>query len=125
MVSSLDRRRILAAGLAATAGLGLTRSVWGDTPDTPQMLPGGWIPDSPDPRDRLLVTPLFASPGPRPASVDLSEKFPTEPWNSLTELTAGTQVPHAFQWSLHCIARNSASEVRTEQREDVKHKVAA
>jgi C1A family cysteine protease len=76
MVLSIDRRTVLAAGLAVAAGVGFTRSVRGASPDTPQALPGGWIPDRPDPRDRLLVTPQFSNPGPRPASADLSGKLP-------------------------------------------------
>jgi len=76
MARSIDRRTVLAAGLAVAAGVGFTRTVRGGTSGTPQALPGGWIPDRPDPRDRLLVTPQFANPVPRPASADLSGKFP-------------------------------------------------
>lgn len=75
MIASIDRRTVLVAGLALAAGGILTRSGLAAA-DASRTHGGGWIPDRPDPRDRLLVTPQFANPGPRPKSADLSGKLP-------------------------------------------------
>lgn len=77
MITSTERRKLLAAGLAFAAGAWLMRSGLAASPATAlRTHGGGWIPDRSNPRDRFLVTPQFANPGPRPASVDLSHKLP-------------------------------------------------
>ncbi|APG09943.1 hypothetical protein BKD09_16585 [Bradyrhizobium japonicum] len=76
MASSTDRRAVLAAGLAFAVGSGLARIAHAAASPAARTHGDGWIPDRPDPRDRLRVTPQFAKPGPRPASADLSGKLP-------------------------------------------------
>jgi len=68
---SLDRR-VLILGAAAAAGAGHATAQRAGA----RRHGFGWIPDRPDPGDRLLQAPPFAPAATRPASVDLSAKLP-------------------------------------------------
>lgn len=76
MAASVDRRRVLIAGLTFAAGAWLSGDGLAVSRVGLRKHGGGWIPDRPNPRDRFLVTEKFTNPLPRPGSVDLSDKFP-------------------------------------------------
>lgn len=76
MPTSIDRRQVLAAGFTLAAGAWLSGVGLAASRAGVRTHGGGWIPDRPDPRDRLLITEKFANPSPRPKSADLSDKLP-------------------------------------------------
>ena len=71
-----NRRRILSAGLAFASSSCSKSAVLAGDANKRSTHGMGWIPDRPDPNDQRRVTKLFANPGPRPPSKDLSAKLP-------------------------------------------------
>jgi C1A family cysteine protease len=71
-LTSFDRRTVIVGSMAS--GL-VPKEAFSQLSGTPRH-GGGWIPDRPDPRDRLLALPQFAEPAPRPSAANLSAKLP-------------------------------------------------
>lgn len=75
MSASVDRRSFIAGGAAAATAF-FTQPASSQQAAGPASHGFGWERDRPDPSDRLLQAPAFASPAPRPKSKDLSAAFP-------------------------------------------------